>query len=137
MIRVTRNKIKNELKTCGIAARRLERERKKQVDALRKAQEFVLIHLLKAIPDLELSTTEADIELQLRETLILTSAETGLDLDTVLKEMQTTDSSVDAEAIGCLFAEQADYVSFLGFDNGDSMDWDYLDADEDADINLF
>jgi hypothetical protein len=37
LIQVTRNKIKNELKTCGIAAQRLERERKKQVDALRKA----------------------------------------------------------------------------------------------------
>jgi hypothetical protein len=78
----------------------------------------VLIHLLKAILDSELSTTKADIELQLRKTLILTSAEIVLDLDTVLKEMQTTDSSVDAEVIGCLFAEQANFVSFQALTTG-------------------
>jgi hypothetical protein len=38
------------------------------------------MHLLKAIPDPELSITEADIDLQLCERLIPTSAEMGLDL---------------------------------------------------------
>jgi hypothetical protein len=37
--------------------------------------------LLKAIPDPELSVTEADIDLQLRKTLISTSAEIDPDLD--------------------------------------------------------
>ena len=42
MIRTTRNKIKNELKACRVAVRKLERERKRQVEALQKAKEFVL-----------------------------------------------------------------------------------------------
>jgi hypothetical protein len=137
LIQVTRNKIKNKIKTYGIAARKLERERKKQVDALQKAKEFVPMHLLKAIPDPELSTTEADIDLQLRERLVSTSAKIGLDLDAALWETQATGSNVNAIARDCLFTSQADYVSFSGFDNGDSMDWNFLDADEDADINLF
>jgi hypothetical protein len=47
----------------------------------------VLVDLLQAILDPELSITEADIDLQLRETLISTSAEIDLDLDTTLQEM--------------------------------------------------
>ena len=46
-------------------------------------------------------------------------------------------SNVDTKVGANQIASQADYISFLGFDNGDSMDWNYLDADEDADINLF
>jgi hypothetical protein len=38
--------------------------------------------------------------------------------------------------VKCLIVAQEDYISFLGLDNGD-MDWNYLDADEDADIGLF
>jgi hypothetical protein len=48
---------------------------------LQKAKEFVLMHLLKAILDLELFTTKADINLQLRERLVSTLAKIGLDLD--------------------------------------------------------
>jgi hypothetical protein len=48
---------------------------------LQKAKEFVLMHLLKAIPDPELFITEADIDLQLCKRLISTSAEMGLDPD--------------------------------------------------------
>jgi hypothetical protein len=47
------------------------------------------------------------------------------------------DSIVNGEAGDCLFTSQADYMPLLGSGNGDIMDWDYLDADEDADINLF
>jgi hypothetical protein len=137
LIRITRNKIKNELKTRGVAARKLERERKRQVEALQKAKEFVPFHLLEAIPDPELSTTEADIDLQLRERLISTSAEIDLDLDSTLQEIKTMGSNVNGEAGDCLFTSQADYIPLLGSGNGDIMDWDYLDADEDADINLF
>jgi hypothetical protein len=84
LIQVTRNKIKNKLKTRRVAAQKLERERKRQVEALQKAKEFVPFHLLEAIPDPELSTTKADIDLQLRERLISTSAEMDLDLDSTL-----------------------------------------------------
>ena len=104
---------------------------------MQKAKEFVLFHLLKAIPDPELSTTEADIDLQLRERLISTLAEIDLDLDSALQEIETMGSNVNREAGDCLFTSQADYMPLLGSGNGDIMDWDYLDADEDADINLF
>jgi len=63
LIQITCNKIKNKLKTYGVTTRKLERERKRQVKALQKAKEFVLFHLLKAILDLKLSTTKADINL--------------------------------------------------------------------------
>ena len=134
LIRVTRNKIKNAWKTQGIAARKQERERKKRVEALQKAKEFVPIHLLEAIPDPKLSITEADIDLQLREALISTAVEIDLDLDTALQEIQTRGSGVDTNVEDGIFASQPDYVSLLGLDNGD---WNYLDADEDADIGLF
>jgi hypothetical protein len=132
LIRVTRNKIKNAWKTQGIAAQKQERERKKRVEALQKAKEFVPIHLLEAIPNPELSITKADIDLQLREALISTAVE--IDLDLALQEIQTMGSGVDTNIEDGIFASQPDYVSLLGLDNGD---WNYLDADEDADIGLF
>jgi len=51
---------------------------------LQKAKEFVPFHLLKAIPDPELFTTKADIDLQLRKRLISTLAKINLDLDSAL-----------------------------------------------------
>jgi hypothetical protein len=135
LIRITRNKIKNELKTRGIAARKLERERKKQVEALQKSRQFIPVDLLEAIPDPELSVTAADIDLQLRKRMISISAEIDLDLDAALREIETV-GSLDTGARANEFELQADYVSLLGFDNGD-MDWNSLDADEDAEINLF
>ena len=94
------------------------------------------IDLLQVIPDPELSLTEADIDLQLRERLISTTAEIDPDLDAALLNIVTMGSSVDTRVGNNLIASQADYVSLLGLDNRD-MDWNYLDADEDADINLF
>jgi hypothetical protein len=47
-----------------------------------------------------------------------------------------TVGSLDTKAGADQIELQADYVSLLGFDNRD-MDWNYLDADEDAEINLF
>jgi hypothetical protein len=44
----------------------------------------VPINLLQAIPDPELSVTEADIDLQLCETLISSSAGMDLDLNAAL-----------------------------------------------------
>ena len=63
--RVTQNKIKNELKARGVIARRQERERKRKVQELQKAHQFVPMELYEAIPDPEKLMTDADIELQL------------------------------------------------------------------------
>jgi len=97
LIRITRNKIKNELKTRGIAARKLERERKKEVEALQKSRQFIPVDLLQAIPDPELFITAADIDLQLRERMISISAEIDLDLDAALQEIETV-GSLDTKA---------------------------------------
>jgi hypothetical protein len=126
LVRVTRNKIKNELKTCGIAARKLERERKKQVELLQKAKEFVPLKLLKPILDPELSVTEADIELQLRERLISNPAALGLEIDSILGRTQTTSSPSSGGVLGINrvgddFTVQSDYISFSGLGNKDSM----------------
>jgi hypothetical protein len=72
--------------------------------------------------------------LQLRERLISTISEIDLDLDAAFLNIKTISSSVDI--VRDPIASQADYISFLSFDNED-MDWNYLDADEDAEINLF
>jgi len=96
----------------------------------------VPIDLLQIIPNPELSITKADINLQLREALISTTAAIDLDLDAALLKIETMGSSVDIEVEADQLASQTDYVSLLGLDNGD-IDWNYLDADEDADINLF
>jgi hypothetical protein len=142
LVQVTRNKIKNELKTRGIAACKLERERKKQVKLLQKAKGFVLLELLKPILDPELSVIEADIKLQLRERLISNPATLGLKIDNILRQTQTTSSPSSKGVLGINrvrddFTVQSDYISFSGLSNEDSMEWDYLDADEDAEINLF
>ena len=68
--RVTRNKIKNDLKAQGVIARRQERERKRKLQELQKANQFVLVELYEAIPDPEKLVTNKDIELQLREAFI-------------------------------------------------------------------
>jgi hypothetical protein len=109
---------------------------------LQKAKEFVPLELLKPILDLELSVTEADIELQLRERLISNPAALGLEIDSILGRTQTTSSPSSRGVLGINkvkddFTEQLDYISFSGLGNEDSMEWDYLDADEDAEINLF
>jgi len=70
--RVAKNRIRNELKARGVLARRQERERKKKVQELETANSFVPFELREAIPDPEKDTTDADIELQLQETLIST-----------------------------------------------------------------
>jgi hypothetical protein len=144
LVQITRNKIKNEHKAYKVAARKLERKRKKQVKLLQKAKEFVPLELLKPIPDPELSITKADIELQLRKRLISNPAALGLEIDSILRNMQTAGSPTNG-GVGDInsrvgddsFKMQDDYVSFSGLDNGDYLEWDYLDADEDADTNLF
>jgi hypothetical protein len=92
--------------------------------------------MLQVIPDSELSVTEADIDLQLREALVSTVAATAtIPID---PELEATLQSMEAarNLVKCPFVAQEDYIPLLGLDNGD-MDWNYLDADEDADIGLF
>ena len=49
LIQITRNKIKNDLRAHGVIAQRSERERKKAVEALEKAGNFVPFNMLEAI----------------------------------------------------------------------------------------
>jgi hypothetical protein len=99
---------------------------------LEKAGEFIPLDMLKAIPDPEKTTTEADIEAQLQEALISTIAVIDPSLDTV---MDTTmdDTGVQVDYI----ASQADFILIMGLDSEDIMDYNYLDADDDADTGLF
>jgi hypothetical protein len=104
---------------------------------LQKAKEFIPLELLKPILDLELSITEADIDLQLRERLISNPATIGLDVDSILRGAKILGSNNKGEDD---FIMQSDYVSFLGLGNlqKDFMEWDnFLDANESAEINLF
>jgi hypothetical protein len=98
----------------SVAACKLERERKKRVELLQKTKEFIPLELLKPIPDLEISVTKADIDLQLREKLIANPATLGLDIDSLTGKPQVL-SSHDKGGDG--FTTQSDYVSFLGLGN--------------------
>jgi hypothetical protein len=81
---------------------------------LQKTKEFILLELLKPIPDLELSVTKADIDLQLCKRLIANPAALGLDIDSLLRKPQAL-SSYDKG--GDDFTIQSDYVSFLSISN--------------------
>ena len=82
--------------------------------------------MLEAIPDPEKTTTEADIELQLQEALVSTIAAIDPSLD---DSFCATEAEEDRDPV----AFQADYIPL---DAGD-MEWNYLDADDDADTGLF
>jgi hypothetical protein len=127
LVRITRNKIKNDLKARGVVARRQERERKKAVEALEKAKGFIPVDMLEAIPDPEKTTTEADIEAQLQEALVSTIAAIDPSLDDSFGATVATVASED------LIALQADYIPLDASD----IEWNYLDADDDADTGLF
>jgi hypothetical protein len=128
LIRITRNKIKNDLKARGVLARRSERERKKAVEALEKAGNFIPPDMLEAIPDPERTTTEADIEVQLQEALVSTIAAIDPSLDDLFCATEAMEATEDTLAL------QADYIPL---DDTGNMELDYLDADDDADIGLF
>jgi hypothetical protein len=87
--------------------------------------------MFKAIPDPEQTTTEADIELQLREALISTIAAIDPSLDTADVEVVDLAVRVDLAAQVDDIASNADFVGL------DSTPWNYLDADDDADTGLF
>jgi hypothetical protein len=127
LVRIARNKIKNNLKARGIAARRQERERKKAVEALQRSKEFVPLEMLEAIPDPEKTTTEAEIKALLQEALISTIAAIDPSLDDSFCTTVATEAAEDRLAL------QADYIPLDASD----MEWNYLDADDDADTGLF
>jgi hypothetical protein len=97
------------------------------VEALEKAKEFIPIGMLEAIPDPERITTEADIEAQLQEALVSTIAAIDPSLDDSFCVTKATAVTED------LIATQADYIPL----NASNMEWDCLDADDDADTGLF
>ena len=76
---------------------------------LEKANCFVLLELLKAIPDLEKTTTNEDIEMQLRKTLISTQGYQEYALD-----IPSETTALDPEL-------EADFISFEGLDNIDEL----------------
>jgi hypothetical protein len=133
LVRITRNKIKNNLKAHGVIARRQERERKKAVEALQRSKEFVPLEMLEAIPDPEKTTTEADIEAQLQEALVSTIAAIDPSLDDSFYATEATEATEAMEATEDTLALQADYIPL----NASDMELDYLDADDDVDIGLF
>ena len=92
---------------------------------MEKAKEFIPITMLKAILDLEKTTTKSDIEVQLQKAFVSTIAAIDPSLD---NSFCATDATEDPMAL------QADYIPL---DAGDIMDWNYLDADDDADTGLF
>jgi hypothetical protein len=85
--------------------------------------EFILLELLEPILDLELSVTEADIDLQLREKLIANPATLSLDIDSLLRKPQTLSSHDEG---GDDFTMQSDYVSFLGIGNSNIEGDDFM-----------
>jgi hypothetical protein len=121
------------LKACGVIARRSERERKKAVEALEKAGNFIPLDMLEAIPDPEKTTTEADIEVQLQEALVSTIAAIDPSLNDSFCVTKAVEAIEAIEATEDILALQADYIPL---DTGD-MELDYLDADDDADTGLF
>jgi len=89
----------------------------------------VPLKLLKPILDLELSITEADIELELRKRLISNLAALGLEIDSLLRNIQIAGSptnggvrDISSGVGGDSFTMQEDYVSFSGLDNKDYIE---------------
>jgi hypothetical protein len=85
--------------------------------------------MLEAIPNPEKTTTEADIEVQLQEALVSTIAAIDPSLDDSFCATE-----VEAVEDRDPLALQADYIPL---DARDMMEWNYLDADDDADTGLF
>jgi hypothetical protein len=96
------------------------------VEALEKASKFIPLDMLEAIPDPEKTTTEADIEIQLQEALVSTIAVIDPSLDS---SFYATDAMEATDAL----ALQADYIPLDASD----MEWNYLNADDEADTGLF
>ena len=83
--------------------------------------------MLKAIPNPKKMTTEAEIKVLLQEALVSTIAAIDPSLDDSFCTTEAIEASEDPLAL------QADYIPL---DAGD-IEWNYLDADDDADTGLF
>jgi hypothetical protein len=89
----------------------------------------VLLELLKPILDLELSITKADIKLELRKRIISNPVALSLEIDSILRNIQTAGSltnrgvgDISSSVRGDSFTMQEDYVSFLSLNNEDCME---------------
>jgi len=89
----------------------------------------VPLELLKPILDPELFITKADIKLELRKRLISNPVALGLEIDSILRNIQTAGSptnggvrDISSSVRGDSFTMQEDYVSFSGLDNRDYME---------------
>jgi hypothetical protein len=89
----------------------------------------VLLKLLKPILDLKLSITKADIKLKLRKRLIPNLATLGLEIDSILRNMQTVGSptnrrvgDINSRVRSDSFTMQEDYVLFSSLDNRDYLE---------------
>ena len=122
LVRITRNRIKNELKARGVIARKQEKERKKKLLELQKAHQFVPIELYEAIPDPEKLTSDTDIETQLQEALISTHGFTAASFESMALETQAVEAGNE---------QDADYIAFEGLDDN------IIDADSAIDPGLF
>jgi hypothetical protein len=89
--------------------------------------------MLKAIPNPEKTTTEADIELQLQEALVSTIAAIDPSLDDSFCATEAIEAIEAIEATEDTLALQANYIPLDASD----MEWNYLDADDEADTGLF
>jgi hypothetical protein len=91
------------------------------VEALQRSKEFVPLEMLEAIPNSEKTTTEADIEAQLQEALVSTIAAIDPSLDDLYCAVQLMEEL------------EADYIPL----DTSNVEWNYLDANDDADTRLF
>ena len=89
--------------------------------------------MLEAIPDPEKTTTEADIELQLQEALVSTIAVIDPSLDNSFCATKAIETIEAIEAIEDPLVLQADYIPLDASD----IEWNYLDANDNADTGLF
>ena len=92
------------MKACEVIAWRSERERKKAVEALEKAGNFIPFNMLEAILNPKKTTTEADIEVQLQEALVSTIAAIGPGLDDSFCATEAMEATEDTTAL------QADFI---------------------------
>jgi hypothetical protein len=133
IIRVTRNKIKNDYKARGIIARRKERIRIHQVKEFCRGgvgNSLIPPELLVPIPDPEKAVTDEDIELHLREALITMPEFSGV----VIPEPDIAiDRAIDGEWNPTdprfEFQSQQDFIGF-----GNSL---IIDQEEEVQFTLF
>jgi hypothetical protein len=133
IIRVTRNKIKNDYRARGIVARRQERNRLQQVKEFSRGgvgNSFIPPELLVPIPDPEKALTNQDLELQLREALITMPEFSGVVIpETDIAIEPTGGGELDPMDPRFEFLSQQDFIGF-----GNSLT---TDPEEEVQFTLF